>query len=155
MRCTVVVFLTLTAFTPTAAARPKVAIIDTRQAILATRDGHAAQMALEDRFRGAAQALEAQAPADPIAVGRQREDLQRRIQAEQIKVLQDLGKKMSAVIGNYAERKHYEAVLDVSDANSPVMWFKKANEITKQIVAEYDRMYSSKGQGAAARLMQH
>lgn len=136
---------------PERLAHPKVAIIDVNQAILATADGRAARLGLEGEFRSAINALEEHARTDAIAADRQMEDLQRDIQAERTRVLQDLGKKMSAVIGKYAARKHYEAVLDVSDPNSPVMWFKKTNDITHEIVAEYDRIYSLGSLGSASR----
>jgi len=125
-----------------AVARPKVAFINAQQVILESGDGRAAARSLEEKFRESIQRLDArQTDKKTLEYRRVREDLQQQIEDERKRIVQELGKKLQSVLAKYAERKHYEAVLDVSDSNAPVVWFKKANDITKQVVAEYDRAY--------------
>jgi len=118
-----------------------VAVIDLNEAVRATADAQAARQRILDQFQESVRTLEGQT-ADTQEVRRQRERLHDQIEAAQRGAIQELGKKMMPVVEKYAKRKHYEAVLVIGDPNSTVAWYEKANDITKEIVAEYEKTYS-------------
>lgn len=126
---------------PVASARTKVAVVNSFQAVLETAEGRNAGEALRDRYREPLQSLESRADKDSQEYRQQREQLRCQVEEERTRVLNDLNKKLNAVLEKYAARKHYEIVLHVSDPKSPVKWFQKTIDITKQVVAEYDRIY--------------
>jgi len=67
------------------------------------------------------------------------EDAQADLEQEQQKVLQQLGQKMLAVIERYARDNGYSMVVDVSSPQTPVLYASPTIDITKEIIALYDK----------------
>jgi Skp family chaperone for outer membrane proteins len=63
------------------------------------------------------------------------------LDAAQKKVLGELGKRMVAVIADYAARQGYSMVFDVSTSQAPLLYAENATDITKQVVAAYESKY--------------
>jgi len=70
---------------------------------------------------------------------RDTEDFQAEVDQEQQKVLGELGGKVMAVIDKYATDNGYAIVIDVSSQQSPVLYAATAIDITREIVALYDK----------------
>lgn len=70
---------------------------------------------------------------------RQVEDAQAELEAEQQKLLQQLGQKMMQVIDKYAQSNGFSIVLDVSNPNTPVLYASNTVDITKEIIDLYDK----------------
>ena len=134
------------------AARPfKVAVIEIQSAILGTKDGQKATQEFATRFDPRKKELEQKAAEikdlqDKLQRGgaamadaakaeltrtieqktksynRAMEDANAEFQAEQSKVLDDLGQKMMQVIEKYAQANGYAVVIDVSNPQTPVMY---------------------------------
>jgi outer membrane protein len=157
------------AATASAGSHPfKVAVIEIQSAILGTKDGQKATQEFATRFdprkkeleqkaaeinelkeklqRGGAAMADA-AKADLTrtieqktkSYNRDMEDANAEFQAEQSKVLDDLGQKMMQVIERYAQANGYAVVIDVSNPQTPVMYASSAANITKDIVMLYDK----------------
>ena len=152
-----------------AASHPfKVAVIEIQSAILGTKDGQKATQEFATRFdprkkeleqkaaeinelkeklqRGGAAMADA-AKADLTraieqktkSYNRDMEDANAEFQAEQSKVLDDLGQKMMQVIERYAQANGYAVIIDVSNPQTPVMYASSSANITKEIVDLYDK----------------
>lgn len=151
------------------AARPfKVAVIEIQSAILGTKDGQKATQEFATRFDPRKKELEQKAAEikdlqDKLQRGgaamadaakaeltrtieqktksynRAMEDANAEFQAEQSKVLDDLGQKMMQVIEKYAQANGYAVVIDVSNPQTPVMYASSSANITKDIVELYDK----------------
>ncbi|HTW63135.1 MAG TPA: OmpH family outer membrane protein [Bryobacteraceae bacterium] len=67
------------------------------------------------------------------------EDAQADLEAEQQKLLQQLGQKILAVIERYARDNGYTMVVDVGSPNTPVIYASPSIDITKDIIALYDK----------------
>ena len=78
------------------------------------------------------------------------EDAQAEFQAEQDKLLNDLGAKLMAVINKYAKDNGYSLVIDVSNPQTPVMYASETIDITKDIIDLYDKNVPMGGTGAAS-----
>jgi Skp family chaperone for outer membrane proteins len=114
--------------------------------VLDSEEGRSVAENLRAKFTQAKQSLdEKQLPPQSLDYRRQMEDLQHELETERAHIMSDLGKKVLAVVDAYAQRKHYEAVLDISNPNTPVLWSKKSNDITAQIIAEYNKVNSRSG----------
>jgi outer membrane protein len=152
----------------------KVAVIEIQSAILGTKDGQKATQEFATRFdprkkeleqkaaeiqelkdklqRGGAAMADA-AKADITRAVEQKtksynramEDANAEFQAEQSKVLDDLGQKMMQVIEKYAQANGYAVVIDVSNPQTPVMYASSSANITKEIVELYDKMLPGTG----------
>ncbi len=160
-----------------AQAPTKVAIIHVQNAILSTKDGQkaAADLAarfapkkselekkqsaitgLQDQFRKGSATLSEDAKAKLTrdidasnkTLQRETEDAQADLDAEQGKIMQELGNKVMAVIEKHATQNGYALVLDVSNPQTPVLWAASAIDITNDIVKLYDQ--ANPGTGAAA-----
>ena len=70
---------------------------------------------------------------------RQVEDAQAELEAEQQKLLQQLGQKMMQVIDKYAQSNGFSIVLDVSNPNTPVLYASNTIDITKEVIDLYDK----------------
>lgn len=73
------------------------------------------------------------------AFNRDLEDAQAEWEQDRQKVLQDLGQKMMAVIYKYSKDNGYTLVVDVSNPQTPVLYFSDAVDITKEIIDLYDK----------------
>ena len=155
----------------------KVAIIHVQNAILQTKDGQKAASELQGRFAPKKAALdkkqaditalqdtlrkgsatmseEAKAKlirdidANNKSLQRDTEDAQADLDAEQGKIMQELGNKVMAVLEKYATGNGYALVLDVSNPQTPVLWASQTIDITGDIVKLYDQ--ANPGTGAPA-----
>jgi outer membrane protein len=146
----------------------KVAVINIQGAIVSTKDGQkaAAELnaktepkkkeleqkqneinALQDQFNKGQNTLSDTTKNDLYKniedkkkrLQRDVEDAQAELEQEQQKVLQQLGQKMMAVIERYARDNGYTLVVDVSNPQTPVLYASPSIDITKEIVALYDK----------------
>jgi outer membrane protein len=160
-----------------AQAPTKVAIIHVQNAILQTKDGQKAATELQGRFapkkadldkkqadiatlqdtlrKGSATMSEdAKAKimrdidANNKSLQRDTEDAQADLDAEQGKIMQELGNKVMAVLEKFATANGYSLVLDVSNPQTPVLWASQTIDITSDIVKLYDQ--ANPGTGAPA-----
>lgn len=151
-----------------AQAPAKVAIIHVQNAILQTKDGQKAAGDLQARFapkkadldkkqadiatlqdtlrKGSATMSEdAKAKlmrdidANNKSLQRDTEDAQADLDAEQGKIMQELGNKVMAVLEKFATANGYSLVLDVSNPQTPVLWASQTIDITSDIVKLYDQ----------------
>jgi outer membrane protein len=162
-----------------AGAHPfKVGVIEIQTAILSTKDGQKATQDFAVRFdprkkeleqkgaeikdlqdklqRGGAamadaakQDIERTLEQKTKSYKRDMEDANAEFQAEQSKVLDDLGQKMMQVIERYAQANGYAVIIDVSNPQTPVMYASSASNITKEIVDMYDKTAPSATSGGA------
>ena len=137
---------------PAAGTHPfKVGVIEIQGAILGTKDGQKATQEFAMRFDPRKKELEGKAAEikdlqDKLQRGgaamadaakteltraieqktksynRDMEDANAEFQAEQSKVLDDLGQKMMQVIERYAQANGYAVIIDVSNPQTPVMY---------------------------------
>jgi outer membrane protein len=70
---------------------------------------------------------------------REVEDAQADLEADQQKLLQQLGQKILAVIEKYARDNGYTMVVDVSSPQTPVLYASPSIDITKEIIELYDK----------------
>ena len=70
---------------------------------------------------------------------RDMQDAQAEFEEEQRKLLGDLGQKMMKIIDNYAQSNGFSVILDVSNPNTPVLYAANTVDITKEVVALYDK----------------
>jgi outer membrane protein len=146
----------------------KVAVINIQGAIISTKDGQkaAAELnaktapkkkaleqkqnainALQDQLNKGANTLSDLAKNDLYknieskkkSLQREVEDAQSDLEADQQKVLQQLGQKILAVIEKYARDNGYTMVVDVSSPNTPVLYASPSIDITKEIIELYDK----------------
>ncbi len=146
----------------------KVAIIHVQNAILQTKDGQkaAAELqgrfapkkadldkkqadiaALQDTFRKGSATMSEEAKAkltrdidaNNKSLQRDTEDAQADLDAEQGKIMQELGNKVMAVLEKFATANGYALVLDVSNPQTPVLWASQTIDITTDIVKLYDQ----------------
>jgi outer membrane protein len=82
---------------------------------------------------------------------RQVEDAQAELEAEQQKLLQQLGQKMMQVIDKYAQSNGYSIVLDVSNPNTPVLYASNTIDITKEVIDLYDKTMGTASAAAPAK----
>jgi Skp family chaperone for outer membrane proteins len=147
-----------------AEAKPKIAIFNSQRAILSTEDGKAAATELKRKFEPDQEkldqeqreidslgndlrasndieemaALRARIDALVRTHYRRRDDLHKKLEEERIRVLNQLGQKMMAVVEKIAKQKHFEVVLDASDPNTPVYWRAEKIDITDEVIKRYD-----------------
>jgi outer membrane protein len=154
-------------------AKPKIAILDVRRAILSTEEGKAAVAGLRSKWGPEESALIRQQQeieklerelgsgtghsaeenaALQARLGALREaeergtmDARERIKHESTQILNDLGGKMMSVVGRYAKQKHFEVVLDLSDPNTPVYWRGGAADITDEVIKRYNQASRTPG----------
>jgi outer membrane protein len=152
----------------TGAVPTKIGIINIQAALVSTREGQKAQADLQARTaprqkelekrKGEIDALrETLNRTSNTGSAEQREKLMRDIDAktkifnrdvedaqadldqEQGRVLNELGGRMMKVIDQYARDNQYAVILDVSSQQTPVIWFATATDVTKDIIAAYDK----------------
>ena len=73
------------------------------------------------------------------ALQREVEDAQADLEADQQKILQQLGEKILSVIQKYSRDNGYTLVVDVSSPQTPVLWASPSIDITKEIIELYDK----------------
>jgi outer membrane protein len=80
---------------------------------------------------------------------REVEDAQADLEADQQKLLQQLGQKILAVIEKYSRDNGITMVVDVSSPQTPVLYASPSIDITKEIIELYDKNASSGASSAA------
>jgi outer membrane protein len=160
--------LTLTA----QAQQGKFAVINIQQAIINTKDGQKAASelnaktapkkkeleqkqneiaSLQDQLNKGTNTLSDSAKNDLYKnieykkknLQREVEDAQADLEADQGKLLQQLGQKILAVIEKYARDNGYTMVVDVSSQQTPVLYASPSIDITKEIIELYDKNTAS------------
>jgi outer membrane protein len=149
-------------------AQIKLAIVNVNGALIATRDGQKAAselnarratkskefelkqneiLALQNQLdkgantlsEAAKNALFASIAAKKKSYQREAEDAQADLEADEQKILQQLGQKILAVVQRYAHDNGYTMVMDAGANTSPVLYAAASIDITKEIVELYDK----------------
>jgi outer membrane protein len=162
-----------------ASAPTKIAVLNVRNAIVATAEGKQAQAQLQSQFAPKQNELQStQKQIEDIQrrlndgartlsedekgkLQRQGELLTRRLQrdndglneelnAAQGEIVDGIGRKMLDVLDRYARENGYVAVLDTSAQGTPVVYGSSQADITQDVVRLYDQAYPVKGGAPAA-----
>jgi outer membrane protein len=162
-----------------ASAPTKIAVLNVRNAIVATAEGKQAQALLQSQFAPKQNELQATqkqiedlqrrmsegartlSDDEKAKLQRQGELLSRRLQrdndglteelnAAQGEIVDSIGRKMLDVLDRYARENGYVAVLDTSAQGSPVIYGSSQADITQEVVRLYDQAYPVKGGAPAA-----
>ncbi|MGD0908086.1 MAG: OmpH family outer membrane protein [Candidatus Acidiferrales bacterium] len=162
-----------------AAAPAKIALINVRNAIVATAEGKLAQAQLQSQFAPKQNDLQnTQKQIEEIQrrmnegartlsddekgkLQRQGELLTRRLQrgnddlneelnAAQSEIVDGIGRKMLEVLDRYSRENGYTVVLDTSAQGSPVVYGSSTSDVTQDIVRLYDQAYPIKAGAPAA-----
>jgi len=161
------------------AAPAKIAVMNVRNAIVATAEGKQAQAQLQSQFAPKQNELQnlqkqiedlqrrmtegARTLSDDEKGKMQREgemlsrrlqrgndDLNEELNAAQGEVVDGIGRKMLEVLDRYSRENGFTVVLDTSAQGSPVVYGSSQSDITQDIVRLYDQAYPIKGASAAA-----
>jgi outer membrane protein len=73
------------------------------------------------------------------SLNRDMEDAQADLEQDQNRIVQELGTKLMVVIDKYARDNGFTLVIDVSSAQTPVLYASNTIDITKDIVDLYDK----------------
>ena len=162
-----------------AAGPVKIAIINVRNAIVATAEGKQAQALLQSQFapkqnelqgmqkqiedlqRRMSEGARTLSEDEKTKMQRQGELLTRRLQRSnddlneelngaQAEIVDGIGRKMLEVLDRYSRENGYTVVLDTSAQGSPVVYGSSQSDITQDIVRLFDQAYPVKGAAAAA-----
>jgi outer membrane protein len=163
-----------------AAAGPvKIAVMNVRNAIVATAEGKQAQAELQSKFaskQNDLQSLQRQIEelqrklnegartlsADEQArmqrdgemlshqLQRGTDNLNEELQAAQGDLVDGIGRKMLEVLDRYSRENGYTIVLDTSAQGSPVVYGSSQADITQDVVRLYDQAYPPKSGAPAA-----
>src|ERR1700730_13570650 len=162
-----------------ASAPTKIAVLNVRNAIVATAEGKQAQALLQSQFapkqnelqstqkqiediqRRMSEGARTLSDDEKSKLQRQGELLSRRLQrdndglneelnAAQGEIVDSIGRKMLDVLDRYARENGYVAVLDTSAQGSPVIYGSSQADITQEVVRLYDQAYPVKSGGAPA-----
>jgi len=160
-------------------APTKIAVLNVRNAIVATAEGKQAQALLQSQFapkqnelqstqkqiediqRRMSEGARTLSDDEKAKLQRQGELLSRRLQrdndglteelnAAQGEIVDTIGRKMLDVLDRYARENGYVAVLDTSAQGSPVIYGSSQADITQDVVRLYDQAYPVKGGAPAA-----
>src|SRR5271154_6305856 len=156
------------AATLTMQAQSKVAAINIQAAIIGTKDGQKAAAELQSKMQPKKRELEQRQndintlqdqlnkgqntlsesaksdlykniEAKKKSLQREMEDAQADLEADQQKLMQQLGSKVVAVIERYAHDNGYTMVVDVGSQNTPVIYASPSIDITKEVIELYDK----------------
>jgi outer membrane protein len=145
----------------------KIGIVNIQDAIIATNEGKKEFDALQTRFtpkqgelkalndevEGLKKQLEAQKDklspeagasqaktieAKQKILQRNYEDAQTEYQQAEQEVVNKIGSKLLTVLEKYSKTNGYSVVLDVSNPQTPVLWFDQGTNITKPLVDAYN-----------------
>lgn len=157
----------------------KVGVISIQQAIIGTKDGQkaAAELqskadpkrheiqskqseveSLKEQLQKGENTLSEAAKQDLVrnidvktkSLNRDMEDANAELNEEQQKVLQQLGQKMMVIIDKYAKDNGYSVILDVSSQQTPVLYASNGIDITRDIIALYDKNADAPATGGTA-----
>jgi outer membrane protein len=162
-----------------APAPTKIAVINIRNAIVATAEGKQAQAQLQSQFAPKQTELQnlqkqiedlqrrmtegARTLSDDEKAKMQREgellsrrlqrgndDLNEELNAAQGEIVDTIGRKMLEVLDRYSRENGFTVVLDTSAQGSPVVYGSSQSDITQDIVRLFDQAYPVKGVAAGA-----
>jgi outer membrane protein len=162
-----------------AAAPTKIAVMNVRNAIVATAEGKQAQAQLQSQFAPRQNELQtlqkqiedlqrklndgARTLSDDEKAKMQREgelltrrlqrgndDLNEEVNAAQSEVVDNIGRKMLEVLDRYSRENGYTVVLDTSAQGSPVVYGSSTADITQDIVRLYDQAFPVKSASSSA-----
>jgi outer membrane protein len=151
----------------------KIAVMNVRNAIVATAEGKQAQAQLQSQFAPKQNELQnlqkqiedlqrrmtdgARTLSDDEKAKMQREgemlsrrlqrgndDLNEELNAAQGEIVDGIGRKMLEVLDRYSRENGYTVVLDTSAQGSPVVYGSSTSDITQDIVRLYDQAYPVK-----------
>jgi outer membrane protein len=160
-------------------APAKIAVMNVRNAIVATAAGKQAQAELQSEFapkqtelqnmqkqiedlqRRLSEGARTLSDEEKARMQRDGEMLTRRLQrnnddlneelnAKQGELVDTIGRKMLEVLDRYARENGFTAVFDTSAQGSPVVYGSSQSDITQEIVRLYDQAYPVKGGAPAA-----
>lgn len=165
------VFLLSTTFAAAGMAQtgePRIALVNIQDAIVGTTDGQKANDQLEAEFapkkakldegRAALVALQEKLQQADVS-DENRQKLSKEIDDKTVllnletdqddadlataqkKTVSVLGRKMVAVIADYAARRGYALVFDVSTSQAPLLYADNATDITREVIAAYESKY--------------
>jgi outer membrane protein len=165
---------------PAAAQSPgKVGVINIQGAIISTKDGQKAASDIQTRFnpkkaeldkrqsdigqlqdqlnRGrntlseeAQQKLVREIDQKTKALNRDTEDARSELDQEQQKLMGELFSRIQVVLDKYAKDNGYTLILDISSAQTPVMYASNAIDVTRDIIELYDKNAPSAASTAPA-----
>jgi outer membrane protein len=150
-----------------AIAQNKVGTINIQQAIVSTKDGQKAAAELQTRFEprrkeiekanagvqalqqqyqklgtvgsdDAKRKLQSDIEMKTKSLQRESEDAQAEFDAEQQKVLNELGGRIMQVINKFATDNGFTMILDISSPQTPVIWASNTLDITNEVIKLYD-----------------
>src|ERR1019366_1053069 len=161
-----------------ASAPTKIAVINIRNAIVATAEGKLAQAQLQSQFAPRQNDLQntqkqiedlqrrlsegARTLSDDEKTKMQRDgelltrrlqrgndDLNEELTAAQSEIVDSIGRRMLEVLDRYSRENGYTLVLDTSAQGSPVVYGSSQSDITQEIARLYDQAYPIKGAASA------
>src|SRR5260370_29024705 len=167
-----------------ASAPTKIAVLNVRNAIVATAEGKQAQAQLQSQFAPKQNELQTTqkqiediqrrlnegartlSDDEKAKLQRQGELLTRRLQrdndglneelnAAQGEIIDGIGRKMLDVLDRYAQENGFVAVFDTSAQGSPVIYGSASGDITQGVGRLYDQSYPAKNGRAPAALYGH
>jgi outer membrane protein len=165
--------------TPAAHIPSKVGVIQIQAAIVSTREGQKATQEFQSKLEPRKKELDRKAGEirdlqDKLARGgnamaesaktdltrtidaktksynRDMEDAQAEADADQRKMVDELGQKMMQVIDRYAQANGYSVILDVSNPQTPVLYASNQIDVTKDIIELYDKSTPTAGTTTSA-----
>lgn len=157
----------------------KVGVINIQEAIVQTKDGQKARndlqakfgptqkdlqdkqsklAAMQDQYRKGTNTLSDEAKLKlqrdidgaTTSLKRDTEDANTEVQESERKVMDELGGKMMAVINKYAADNGYVLIIDVSNPQTPVLFASNTIDITRDVIAMYDKNSGSIAPAPAA-----
>jgi outer membrane protein len=158
------------AATPAPTVAPtKIAVIDIQAAIIQTTDGQKAAADLKTKFGPKQSELEKkqsdvaqlqqtlskgsntlsddakqktmrEIDAKTTSLKRDSEDANADLEQEQQRIMGDLGGKMISVLNKYATENGYAMVMDISSQQTPVLFASNTIDITRDIIALYNKV---------------
>ncbi len=166
--CASLAFAQTPAATPTTVPS-KIAVIDIQAAIIQTKDGQKAAGDLKTKFgpkqselekkqsditqlqqtlskgsnalsEDAKQKTMREIDAKTTSLKRDSEDANADLEQEQQRIMGDLGGKMISVLNKFATENGYAMVMDISSQQTPVLFASNTIDITRDIIALYDKV---------------
>lgn len=153
-----------------AQADPKIGAINIQAAMTGTKEGQKAAGELQAKLLPRKKAIDAKAAAirelqDKLQRGgaamsdtakadltrqidertknynRDMEDAQAELSDENRQLIQSMTEKMTKVLDQYAAANGFSVIFDVSNPNTPVLYTSNMIDITREIIAMYDKTY--------------
>jgi outer membrane protein len=159
---------------------PKIGAINIQAAMTGTKEGQKAAQELEQKLLPRKKAIDAKAAAirdlqDRLQRGgaamsesakadltrqidertknynRDMEDAQAELSDDNRRLIQEMTTKMTKVLDDYAAANNFSVIFDVSNPNTPVLYTSNMVDITREIIALYDKVHAPGAAAAPAR----